>query len=192
MLRLFLELNVLSALKKAIILQIYRPLLVMKAPINQFKFAPLHIVLWVLVWLFFVYFFSYASSDTDFVFWFSIGLLPVTIAVTYVFAYLLIPRYLIVKKYVVFVAYGLATVISSVYAILLINFIVFVLLSNYKVDDMSLVTRNIFFVIILVYLVAGLVSFVQLLRYNDMAETKNKALENKVLETKLQLKENEL
>jgi two-component system LytT family sensor kinase len=192
LLRLFLELNVLSALKKAIILQIYRPLLVMKAPINQFKFAPLHIVLWVLVWLFFVYFFSYASSDTDFVFWFSIGLLPVTIAVTYVFAYLLIPRYLIVKKYVVFVAYGLATVISSVYAILLINFIVFVLLSNYKVDDMSLVTRNIFFVIILVYLVAGLVSFVQLLRYNDMAETKNKALENKVLETKLQLKENEL
>lgn len=58
--------------------------------------------------------------------------------------------------------------------------------------QMPLLTRNILFIFILVYIVAGLVSLVQLLRHNYKAINRNNELENKVLEGQLQLKEKEL
>lgn len=171
---------------------IYAILLNMKALLSYFKYVPLHLVLWVCVWLFFVYFFSYASSNTEFVFWFSITLLPVTIVTTYVFAYLLIPQYLLLKKYVAFTLYGLATFITSLYIILLVNFIILVYLANYQIDNVPMLSRNIVFVLILVYLVVGIVCFTRLLTHSYRSDNKNKELENKMLETELQLKEMEL
>ena len=53
-------------------------------------------------------------------------------------------------------------------------------------------SRNYIFVLILVYLVVLLVSFVNLLSHNFETETKNKALQNKILETQLQIKDQEL
>lgn len=164
----------------------------MKALFSYFKFLPLHMVLWICVWLFFVYFFSYASTNTEFVFWFSITLLPVTMVTTYVFAYLLIPQYLITKRYVAFTLYSLATFITSVYVILLVNFILLVYLANYQMDTMPLLSRNIIFILILVYLVVGLVCFIRLLAHSYKTSNRNKELENKMLETQLQLKEMEL
>jgi len=164
----------------------------MKNVLPFLKLIPLHILLWVLVWLFFVYFFSYASSNFQFVIWFSTGLLPVTIAATYIFAYILVPKYLINKKYIPFSLYGLATIISSVYIILLINFIIFILLAKNNIGDMPLLTRNLVFVIILVYLVVGVVSFIQLLLHSYKTGNTNRALENSVLEAQLELKEKEL
>lgn len=58
--------------------------------------------------------------------------------------------------------------------------------------QMPLLTRNFAFVFILVFLVAGLFSFVQLLRYNYKAVHRNSELEKKLLEGQLQLKEREL
>ncbi|WP_432411548.1 sensor histidine kinase [Rasiella sp. SM2506] len=57
---------------------------------------------------------------------------------------------------------------------------------------MPLLTRNFLFVFILVYLVVGVVSFMNLLRYNYQAIHKNKELQNIVLESKLDLKQKEL
>lgn len=45
---------------------------------------------------------------------------------------------------------------------------------------------------ILVFLVSGIVSFITLLNYNFKTLSKNKELQNKILETQLQLKEQEL
>ena len=53
-------------------------------------------------------------------------------------------------------------------------------------------SRNYIFVLILVYLVVLLVSFVNLLSHNFETESKNKALQNKILETQLQIKDQEL
>ncbi len=57
---------------------------------------------------------------------------------------------------------------------------------------MPLLTRNVVFVLILVYLVVSVVCFVQLLRYNHKTSNRNKELENKLLEGKLMLKQKEL
>lgn len=53
-------------------------------------------------------------------------------------------------------------------------------------------SKNFFFILILVFLVSGVVSFITLLNHNFITLSKNKELQNKILETQLQLKEQEL
>lgn len=65
-------------------------------------------------------------------------------------------------------------------------------LSNLNIDKMPPMSRNYIFVLILVYLVVLLVSFVNLLNHNFQTESKNKELQNKILETQLQIKDQEL
>ena len=164
----------------------------LKPLLKELKFTPLHLLLWVGVWLFYSYFFSYGSNNEDFVFWFSTSLLPVTAAITYFISYLLIPKYLIPKKYVQFSLYLLYTVVCSIYLILIITFVNLIFLSDFSIRKMPLLTRNVVFVLILVYLVVCMVCFVQLLRYNHKTSNRNKELENKLLEGKLLLKQKEL
>ena len=52
--------------------------------------------------------------------------------------------------------------------------------------------RNYIFILILVYLVVVMVSFVCLLKHNFNTVSKNKELQNKILETQLQIKNQEL
>ncbi|MEP0265526.1 histidine kinase [Dokdonia sp.] len=163
-----------------------------KSILKELKFTPVHIILWMGVWLFYSYFFSYGSNNTDFVFWFSTSLLPVTIIITYFISYGLIPKYLITKKYVLFITYLVYTVICSIYLILIITFINLIFLSDFRITEMPLLTRNVIFVLILVYLVVSVVCFIQLLRYNHKTSNRNKELENKLLEGKLLLKQKEL
>ncbi|MFC4632359.1 sensor histidine kinase [Dokdonia ponticola] len=164
----------------------------LKSVIKEVRFIPLHLALWIGVWLFYTYFFSYGSQNEDFVFWFSTSLLPVTAAITYFISYLLIPKYLIAKKYVQFSLYLFYTLICSVYLILIITFVNLVFLSDFSIRNMPLLTRNVVFVLILVYLVVSVLCFVQLLRHNHKTSNRNKELENKLLEGKLMLKQKEL
>ena len=53
-------------------------------------------------------------------------------------------------------------------------------------------SKNFLFILILVYLIVGIVSFVSLLNYNSKTVSRNKELLNKILATQLQLKEQEL
>ena len=53
-------------------------------------------------------------------------------------------------------------------------------------------SRNFIFVLILVYLIVGLISFVSLLNHNFKTVSKYKELQNKILETQLQFKDQEL
>lgn len=163
-----------------------------KSYLKELKYIPLHLLLWIGVWLFYSYFFSYGATNEKFIFWFSTSLLPVTAAITYFISYQLIPRYLIPKKYVQFSVYVLYTLICSVYLILIITFVNLVFLSDFSIRNMPLLTRNVVFVLILVYLVVSVVCFVQLLRYNHKTSSRNKELENKLLEGKLVLKQKEL
>ncbi len=53
-------------------------------------------------------------------------------------------------------------------------------------------SKNFFFIMILVFLVAGVVSFISLLNHSFQTISRNKELQNKILDTQLQLKEQEL
>ncbi len=160
--------------------------------LKKFKFAPFHLLLWVFVWLFYVYFFSYNTQNETFVLWFSACLVPVSVAATYLFSYELIPKYLLPKRYIAFVVYSLYTIIGSLFLIILIVFFSFMFKDNFEIEELPLLTRNFLFVFILVYLVVGVVSFISVLRYSYTANSKNKELQNKILESKLELKQKEL
>ena len=156
------------------------------------RFILVHFLFWVGVWFFYVYFFSYNSSDANFVTWFSFFLLPVTMITTYFVVYYLIPKFLLVKKYALFVLYSIYTLILSTWLILMTIFTSLIFLSNLNIDKMPPMSRNYVFVLILVYLIVLLVSFVNLLNHNFQTESKNKELQNKILATQLQLKDQEL
>jgi len=156
------------------------------------RFIAVHFLFWVGVWFFYVYFFSYNSTDTNFVTWFSTFLLPVTMITTYFVVYYLIPKYLLVRKYALFALYSIYTIILSTWLILMTIFASLLFLSNLQIDQMPPMSRNYVFVLILVYLIVLVVSFVNLLNHNFQTESKNKELQNKILETQLQIKDQEL
>ncbi|NOQ91367.1 MAG: GHKL domain-containing protein [Flavobacteriaceae bacterium] len=160
--------------------------------IHKTKFIPLHLLFWIGVWFFFVYFFSYNSNNTNYVTWFSSFLLPITMVTTYFVVYYLIPKYLLTKKYKYFALYSAYTLVFSTYLIIIAIFGSFIFLSNMELKNMPPMSRNYVFVLILVYLVVFIVSFVSLLNHNFKTQTENKELLNKILETQLQIKSQEL
>lgn len=158
----------------------------------SFKFLLIQILFWITVWFFFFYFLSFNSTDTSYVIWFANWLTPVTVGLTYFIVYYLIPKYLLIKKYFKFGLYGFYTLVFSAYFIVLLVFGGFIYISNFNVATMPPMSKNIYFVLILVYMIVGIVSFVHLLNHNFKTASKNKELENKILSTQLQLKEQEL
>nr|WP_321450348.1 histidine kinase [uncultured Carboxylicivirga sp.] len=53
-------------------------------------------------------------------------------------------------------------------------------------------SKNFLFILMLVYLIVGIISFIRILNNNFQTDAKNKELQNKILETQLQLKDQEL
>ncbi|NOQ91423.1 MAG: histidine kinase [Flavobacteriaceae bacterium] len=160
--------------------------------LNKTNFILIHLIFWLGVWFFFVYFFSYNSNNTNYVTWFSSFLLPITMVTTYFVVYYLIPNYLLTKKYKLFALYSAYTLVFSTYLILIAIFGSFVFLSNMELQNMPPMSRNYVFVLILVYLVVFIVSFISLLNHNFKTQTENKELLNKILDTQLQIKSQEL
>ena len=152
----------------------------------------LHFLFWIAVWFFFIYFFSYNSDDTKYVSWFSSFLLPITMLISYFMVYFLIPRYLLTRKYILFAIYSFYTLVISSYLIVLTILGSFMFLSNFDIANMPPMSRNYIFILILVYLVVAIISFGSLLNNNFKTLSLNKELENKILETQLQSKEQEL
>ncbi|UZO82707.1 histidine kinase [Aquimarina sp. ERC-38] len=152
----------------------------------------LHTIFWCTVLLFYTYFFGVESNNFDYVLSFSLFLMPITIATTYVSIYKLIPDYLIKKRYFYFTLYCVYTFIISTYLIVVSVFFGLVYLSNFKYLKMAPISRNMVFVAVSVYLIVIMVSAFKLLKLNLKHSEETKQLENKILETQLQLKEQEL
>lgn len=152
----------------------------------------LHALFWFGVLLFYTYFFGFDSSDFSYVLSFSLFLMPITIATTYVFIYKIIPEYLIKKRYFLFGLYSLYTVIISVYLIVISVFYGLIYLSNFEYTGMAPISRNLLFVALAVYLVVIVVSGFKLLKLNLKHVEQTNKLETKILETQLKLKEQQL
>lgn len=152
----------------------------------------LHLMFWCLVLLFFTYFYGAESKNYNDAFLFSLFLMPITIATTYISIYKLIPDYLITKRYFQFVLYSIYTWILSFYLIMLSIFFSLIYLAHFNYNNMNPITRNIILVTSGVYLVVILASAYKLLQLNLKHAEKTKKLQTKILETQLKLKEQEL
>jgi len=151
-----------------------------------------HVVLWVLVWFFYVYFFSFNSGNREYVIWFASFLLPITMAVSYFVIYDLIPKYLLPRKYYQLALKTFYTLVFSSYLIVLVIIGSYMVLTNFQIQQMPPMAKNVVSVLILVYMIVGMVSFVSVLNHNFKTISQNKELQNKILSTQLKLKEQEL
>lgn len=158
----------------------------------KFKYVLLHSLFWIGVWFFYVYFFSYNSNNSNYITWFSSMLLPITMVTTYFVVYFLIPRYLLVKKYKTFTLYSFYTFVFSTYLILMAIFASYVFLSNFELKTMPPMSRNYVFILILVYLIVFMGSLISLIGHNFKTQSYSNELQNKLLETQLQIKDQEL
>ncbi|WP_298903863.1 sensor histidine kinase [uncultured Psychroserpens sp.] len=152
----------------------------------------LHLLFWVAVLFFYTYFFGINGSKFDDTLQFSLFLMPITIATTYVITYKLIPDYLITKQYWRFVLYSFYTLIISVYLLMVSIFFSLIYLSNFEYDDMNPATKNLIFISTAVYLVVIIVSGFKLLKLNLKQASNTRLLETKILDAQLKLKEQEL
>lgn len=152
----------------------------------------LHVLFWSGVLLFYTYFFGFNNDNFNYVLSFSIFLMPITIATTYLFIYKLIPEYLITKKYFRFVFYSICTFTISAYLIVISVFYGLIYLSKFQYSDMAPISRSLLFVATAVYLVVIIASGYKLLKLNLKQAQQTSRLETKILEAQLKLKEQEL
>ena len=160
--------------------------------LHKAKLIPLHIAFWVLVWLFYAYYFGFNSNNEKYIFWFSSVLMPVTIANTYFSIYYLIPKFLLKKKYGLFVLYGVYALIGSAYIVSISMFFGFIYLSELNFMEMPPLSRSLPYILMSMYLVVIIVSAFKLAKHNYLSMEKQKSMENIFLQTQLQLKKEEL
>ena len=163
-----------------------------KGFLHILKYSVLHACFWFSVWFFFKVFFSVGSSNSQFIFWFSIILSFVSITASYIFVYNLLPNYLLKKKYKEFALY-------TAYASVFITFGVFVTMAfgfifyfNLEFQNMPALTKSPSVILVCVILIVVLTSGIKILSHNYLSLDRNKTLENKVLQAQLQIKEQEL
>ncbi|WP_040253854.1 sensor histidine kinase [Psychroserpens mesophilus] len=152
----------------------------------------LHLLFWIVVLFFFTNFFGVEKATYEDTLKFSLFLMPITIATTYVASYKLIPDYLITKQYWRFALYTSYTLIISLYLLFVSIFFSLIYISNFEYADMNPLTKNVLFITTAVYLVVIVVSAFKLLKLNLKQSKNNAELEAKILEAQLKLKEQEL
>ena len=152
----------------------------------------LHLLFWAVVYFGYTYFLGYGSSETKYVNLFSGFLMPITMAISYFLVYYLIPKYLLQKKYKLFILYSVYTLILSVYLIILSILYGLTFLVNLKPENTSPLTKTLPFIIIGVFFVSIIAVALSLVKYNYKSLLVNEDLKNKFLETKLQLTAQEL
>ncbi|SNR46942.1 hypothetical protein SAMN06265371_103312 [Lutibacter agarilyticus] len=151
-----------------------------------------HLLFWVVIYYFYAYFLGYGSSNTKYVNLFSGFLLPPTILVSYFLIYYLIPNYLLTKKYKYFILYSAYTFIISVYVIILSILYGLIFSEGYKEVDTAPLTKTLPFIILGVYFVVLIIVSFSLIMHNYKSIVNNENLKNKILQTQLQIKDQEL
>jgi sensor histidine kinase YesM len=162
------------------------------AVLKNLKKFPLHLLFWIVVWFFFSSFFSVGSKNENFIFWFSSILSTIAIASSYVFVFHLIPNFLIAKKHWQFMLYAFYAGIFIVCAVLMTVVFGFVFFYNLEFQQMPALTKNSGVILVCVLLIIVLTSAFKILKDTYKSLDEKKTLENKFLQTQLQLKEQEL
>tara|TARA_R110002073_G_scaffold279026_1_gene442788 strand:+ start:18567 stop:19622 length:1056 start_codon:yes stop_codon:yes gene_type:complete len=151
-----------------------------------------HITFWVLIYFFYAYFLGYGSTNTSYVNKFSAFLMPITISTSYFFIYYLIPTYLLTKKYKTFILYSVYTFIIAVFFIILSILYGLVYSEGLKEEHTSPLTKTLPFIVLGVFFVVMIVVTLSLIMHNYRSIVTTENLKNKILQTQLQLKEQEL
>jgi sensor histidine kinase YesM len=151
-----------------------------------------HSFFWVIIYFFYNYFLGFGSNQKTYIQLFSAFLMPITMTISYFVVYFLVPKYLLKKLYKSFILYTIYTLILSVYTIILSVLFALVYLADLNPENASPITKTLPFIILGVFFVVLIVVTLSLILHNYKSIVKNEDLKNKILQTQLQLKEQEL
>jgi len=143
--------------------------------------------------LFFTFYFGITLSNLAPSFTFGLFLLPVTFVTANIFSKKLIPEYLIKEKYGWFALYTVYALVISMFFIVISCF--YALVFSQAIPDWDrefLATKNLYLIMIGVYMVILIVSLFAVYREGYQISLKNKELQYALLDGELQLKKEEL
>lgn len=152
----------------------------------------LHLLFWLGVAACLTLFFGHFNGDYRYTFLFVCLVLPIAIGTTYFINYVLIPHYLLQKRYARFVSYFIFTLIISVWAEMLAMIWAFIHLAEYRYSNMNPLTGDIFLLAGGLYTVVFFSTSVKLLKHWYSGEKDISELRSQQLEAELKLKETEL
>lgn len=145
------------------------------------------------IFLFFTFYFGITISNLGPVMAFSAFLLPVTLGIVHVFSFHLIPHYLFKQQYLWFTIYTLYTVIISSFLITTSSFYGFLFINSLETFNSDfLLTKNLYLILIGVYMVVLLTSLFSAYRESYKMQIRNKELQFALVNGELQLKQEEL
>lgn len=145
----------------------------------------LHAVFWLAVLVFYTFFFGYKGVDYRITFSFIIVLLPVTIVTTYFLNYELLPNYLFKKRYAKFILYFIYTLIVSFYIEMVTVMGIFILVAEFKFQELHPSNTNALILIAGMYLVVFLGVAVKLVNHYHQNQAQIQSLKKEKLESEL-------
>jgi sensor histidine kinase YesM len=107
----------------------------------------LHVVFWVAIILLYGVFFGRRNNNYLQTLFFVGLLMPVVIAATYFFNYYLIPRFIIVGRYRLFILYSCYTILTAVFLEMMVALLTFLVMAELRVHNMSPASVDIFFLL---------------------------------------------
>ncbi|MDN3593553.1 sensor histidine kinase [Zunongwangia endophytica] len=156
------------------------------------KTVVLHGLFWLAVLFFYTFFFAIKDSDLWISAQFSLALMPVTIGTTYTFSYVLLPNYLVRRKYFLFSLYSFYALVISASLIIFSAFYGYLLSLGLEWEGNYPVSKGLTFIFFAVYLVIVLGCGFSLVKDYFKTLNRNEELKNTLLESELQLKIQEL
>ena len=151
-----------------------------------------HALFWMGVLAFYTLFFGRAEANYAQSLLFVCLLLPVAVSTSYFVSYVLVPRFLLRRRYGLFALYFGYTLVASVQLELSVLVVSFIYLAEYRISAMNPAALDVFglvvalYVVVFLFVAAGLVQ-----RWHRLREAHGRA-ERARLEAELQLKEAEL
>lgn len=135
---------------------------------------------------------SYGKVSTTHNIIFMAGLMPITVLTCLAFVHKLIPKYVLTNQLVPFVTWSLATLLGSAVLTLAFLLIVVGFVPNLTVDEMPATIRNYPFLLIAMFSIVLLVSFVSLWKHRQLALLDKLEVEQQLAESELIMKKQEL
>lgn len=109
--------------------------------------------------------------------YFVMMLMPVVIITGYFFNYYLVPKYLFREKHLKFFIYTVYMILVSLHLELVVVILSFIILANYRYNDLHPNTSNVFALSSIMYGVVLIISFIRLVRNHFQQQEKLKSLE---------------
>lgn len=151
-----------------------------------------HAAFWVLVLVFYTLHFGHEESAYHQSLAFVALLLPITMGTTYFLTVVLIPRFLLPKRYGLFALYFTYTIVASVDLELVAVLGLFTAIARYRVDILNPIDLDVVSLIVGMYLVVFIGVAIDLLKRWYVVQSANAALQRSGLEAELKLREAEL